>query len=292
MAGGLILVMFKYTSQTIENRCLDEERDKDTFHPDGISIAYVLSNFCNEYHPDYVNLSKEAIELNKQKFKEFNNNRGRKRKDKKKKNKKKNNGSNDEFGSCISFGVIFNDRVHGVKMFRTESGNISKLTCDDVSSETYIKNMLGVLFSYINMRKPVCIRYLSHYVALENITSEYSIPNNHFINLEILRSKLNLGQYTPDYWECENVLYNFNGKVNHLKAIISEDLTSDRTTNIKLAPDGKIHVYGSKDRLLAEKYVRLLFQIINTYADELIKPGVRASKKPGKRPDFTKKLDY
>jgi len=143
--GGLTLVMFKYSHES-EGVCLDEQQDKDLFHPDGITIAYVLSNFCNEYHPNYYNLSKKYIESNKQKFKEHNNNRGRKKKNKPKKNRKKNNGTNEEFGSCITFGVISGNRVHGIKMFRKCSGNISKLTYVDIESPTYIKDLLNKLF--------------------------------------------------------------------------------------------------------------------------------------------------
>ena len=180
--GGLTLVMFKY-SYTGDDVCLDERKDSELFEPDGINIAYVLSNFCTKYHPNYYNLSKEFIENNKQKFKEHNNNRGRKRKEKKKKNKKKDNGTNNEFGSCITFGVILGQRVHGVKMFRKNSGNISKLTYADIISETYITDLLDILFNYINSIKPVDIQFLSFNVALMNITSHYPLAKKKIINL-------------------------------------------------------------------------------------------------------------
>lgn len=290
IAGGLILGMFKYTCSEPET-CLDENQDKELFNPDGIQIAYVLSNFCNKYHPDYVHLSKESIELNKQRFKEYNNNRGRKKKEKKKKNKKKNNGTNDEFGSCITFGVIYNGRIHGVKMFRKKSGNISKLTYHDINNKGYVEDMLGVLFDYINERKPVNIKYESHYVALANITGRYNLPPDHIINLYLLREKMNLGKYTPEYWDCRNIIYDFNGKVNHFKFVISENF-DDKTIGIKLSPEGKIHVYGSSDNTIASKYMQKLIELLDEHKDEIVIHGIRASAKPKPRPDFTQKLDY
>jgi hypothetical protein len=303
ITGGLILVMFKYTCSNMEpgpgrspgseeGSCLDEAQDKDLFEPDGVRIAYVLSNFCNKYHPDYVNLSKEAIETNKQKFKEFNSNRGRKKKEKKKKNKKKNNGTNDEFGSCITFGVIYSNRIHGVKMFRKESGNISKLTYYDIDeSNPYVPNMLGVLFDFINEFKQVNITYESHYIALANITGKYKLPEDSIINLYLLRDKTNLGRYTPEYWGCRNIIYDFNGKVNHFKFIISENF-DNRTIGIKLSPEGKIHVYGSSNNVTAGKYMATLIKLLDEHRDTIIIRGIRASTKPKPRPDFTKELCY
>lgn len=302
MAGGLILGMFDYTYHADEDEvCLDENKDKDLFHPDGVVVAYVLSNFCNEYHPNYANLSKKAIDLNKQKFKEYNNNRGRKKKEKKKKNKKKNNGSNNEFGSCITFGLIVDERVHGIKMFRKNSGNISKLTHRDIQpTNPYIPNILSILFEYINTCKPVNIRYKSHYIALENITTKYNMPvlkiNGYPINSDVIinlykfRTLLDLGCYNPEFWGCRNVIYIFNGKVNHLKIMISED-DGDRITSLKLAPDGKIHAYGGSKGESAWVYVCILFKIIKNHESEICIRGIRASVKPKPRPDFTQELD-
>jgi len=294
--GGLILAMFKYTydGEANDEVCLDENLDKDLFEPDGITIAYVLSNFCKKYHPNYKNLSKEYIEENKKRRKAYNNNRGRKPKDKTKKNKKKNNGSNEEFGSCITFGVISGNRVHGIKMFRKRSGNISKLNHLDVRSKTYIPELLGKLFDYINSIKPIGIRYLSFNVELENITSSYDLPEGKVINLYKFREKLNLGLYNNDYWDCFNVIYNFNGKVNHLKIILLEFDYSTRTTDIKLTPEGKVHVYGSKDSDKSEVYLRKLFGIIDKHKDDycIIIDGVRAAPKPKDRPDYTQELEY
>lgn len=294
IAGGLTLVMFKYEYDKNDTGvCLDEKEDQNLFHPDGVTIAYVLSNFCNEYHPDYYNLSKEFIEDNKQKFKEHNNNRGRKKKENKKKNKKKDNGTNTEFGSCITFGVIMDGRIHGIKMFRVNSGNISKLTHEDIISPDYIPRLVNKLFDFINTYKPLNIRYVSFYVALANITSSYPL-NGKIINLYMLREKLNLGMYTPAFWGCYNAVPDFNGKKNHLKITLREYKDVDRTSNIKLTPEGKIHIYGSKDYARCEVYMRLLFTIINNHKDDdyVIIKGVRAAVKPKNRPDFTKTLKY
>jgi hypothetical protein len=290
--GGLTLVMFKYGHE-YDGSCLDEQQDKDLFHPDGITIAYVLSNFCNEYHPSYFNLSKQYIETNKQRFKEHNNNRGRKKKNKPKKNRKKNNGTNDEFGSCITFGVISGSRVHGVKMFRKDSGNISKLTYADIESPTYIPELLGKLFNYINSIKPVGIKFISFNLSLANITGGFPLPPGKIINLYMLREKLNLGLYAREYWGCHSVIYMFNGKVNHLTTILREHSNIDRTTNLKLTSEGKIHVYGSDDNVKSARFMRLLCDIINTHKndDYFIIDGIRAIDKPKDRPDFTKPLN-
>ena len=292
MKGGLTLVMFKYAHDGNEG-CLHEGLDKNIFHPDGVNIAYVLSNFCNEYHPSYENLSKAYIENNKQLFKEHNNNRGRKKKNKPKKNRKKDNGTNEEFGSCITFGVISGNRVHGVKVFRKNSGNISKLTYADIQSPTYIMDLLSKLFNYMNSVRPTNIRFISFDVALANITGEYPLSEGKIINLYKLREKLDLGLYTRDYWNCYSMIPNFNGKVNHLTIILREHQDVDRTTNIKLTSEGKIHVYGNKDYIQSSKYMNLLCNILEHHKDDpdLIITGYRAIEKPKERPDFTKPLN-
>lgn len=290
--GGLTLVMFKYT-HTGTGVCIDESLDKDLFHPDGKDIAYVLSNFCCLYHPDYVNLSKEYIAKNKKLHKEKNNNRGRKPKDRKRKNVKKNNGTDNEFASCITFGVIVGPKVHGIKIFRKDSGNISKLTHDEIRSPTYISDLVGRLFRYINERKAVNAQYVSFSVALANVVGQFILPEHHIINLYEFRKKLDLGLYNSDYWGCENVMFNFNGKVNHLKIIITEDLQSKRTTSLKLTPEGKIHTYGNNQDTKAKAYMKLLSNILNNHKNDpyLIIRGYRANSKPKPRPDYKIPLD-
>jgi hypothetical protein len=290
--GGLTLVMFKYSHEGSEI-CINEKLDQDLFEPDGVDIAYVLSNFCCKYHPKYHNLSKEYIDANKKLHKEKNNNRGRKPKDKKRKNNKKNNGSDKEFTSCITFGVIVGEKVHGIKIFRKNSGNISKLTHDEIKSDTYIKNLVDKLFNYINARKAVNAKFLSFSVALANVVGQFILPENHVINLYEFRKKLSLGLYNADYWGCENVIFDFNGKVNHLKIIICNDLNSKRTTSIKLTPEGKIHAYGNNEEQKARVYVNLLADVVNNHFKDpyLVIRGYRATTKPKPRPNYSLPLD-
>ena len=296
VCGGLILAMFKYSyiGSEQDEVCIDDKLDKDLFQPDGETVAYISSNYCKIYHPNYINLSKSFIEENKRRTKEHNNNRGRKKKDKVKKNKKKDNGSNDQFGSCVTFGVISDNRVHGVKIFRKNSGNISKLTHADIISETYIPQLLGRLFAYINRYKPVGIDYIGFSIELENITSKYPLPPDKVINLYAFRPKLNLGMYNSKFWDCYYIIYDFNGKYNHLKIKLMETPFSDRTTDIKLTPEGKIHVYGSKDSAQAEKFLKLLFKIIDRHKDDphILVNGIRAAPKPKPAIDYTQVLYY
>ena len=103
-----------------------------------------------------------------------------------------------------------------------------------------------------------------------------------------------MGQYNCDYWGCYNMIYNFNGKVNHLKIILMDDKDSNRTTNIKLTPEGKIHVYGAKDINKSTEYMNLMVKILDNHKNDpgVIINGVRAAPKPKNRPDFTQVLDY
>lgn len=282
--GGLTLVMFQY-GHMVQNPCLNEKDDKDLFEPDGKIIAFVLSNYCCKYHPDYVHLSKEYIEENKRKFKEYNNNRGRKKKERIKKNKRVDGGSNTQFGSCIVFGVIHGEKVHGIKVFRTTSGNISKLSHDEANSPEYIKSLLEKLFAFINERKPIGIVYISHNVTLTNMTAKYNLPDGHIIQLYELRRLLDYNPYNSNYWGEHNVMFNYNGKVNHL--VVSVYIGDSRIISIEICPEGNIHVYGGNDIVRTREFMTLAIGMLDALRDQIVIRGYRASSKAKPRPDFS-----
>ena len=286
--GGLTLVMFKFES----NEYIDEEKDKNLFIPDGVNIAYVISNFCNLYHEDYINLSKEYIKNSKEIYKKYNLNRGRKEKEKIKKNIKKNNGSNKEFSSCITFGVIYNNKVYGVKIFHMNSGNISKLTYEEIYTPNYIKNLLNILFSYISLYKNITLKYISHELQLANTASVYPLEKNKIINLYKLRKILYLSSYSPEYWDCDNCEYNFNGHVTNFKINLymkteNEKKGKEKIINIKLLPEGKIYAYGGFSLEQNLDKINRLHKILDMHANKIIITGYRSSKIPKKRPDYS-----
>lgn len=285
--GGLTLAMFQYSHDTPGN-CLNEKEDKDLFHPDGKLIAFISSNYCNEYHPDYYHLSKEYIEANKQKFKEYNNNRGRKKIQRVKKNKRVDGGTNTQFGSCIVFGLIVGDKVHGIKVFRKLSGNISKLTHDEAQSPTYIPEILGRLFAYINAQKPgINMRYVSHSITLTNMTAKYTLPEGCIIQLYELRRLLDYSPYNLKYWDCDSIIFNYNGKVNHLVISIFKQIAPDRITSIEICPEGNIHIYGGNDIAEIKNMIDLTIRLLDENKENIIIHGFRASPKAKPRPDFS-----
>jgi hypothetical protein len=145
---------------------IHEGRDQGLFRPDGIRIAYVHSNFEILYHQDYVSLvSQKQIKKNcvigvivgdEITYPTFTieakkSNRGRKQKEPKPKTKKKNGGNDTKFCDQITFGFIHGDVVHGMKVFRTGSGNIYTISGDDYPLATLVSN--GV-FDFINEKRP------------------------------------------------------------------------------------------------------------------------------------------
>jgi hypothetical protein len=255
---GLLQVTFKYSYNTaVYNKCIYELTDNEKFIPDGQTVAYVKSNFCYKYHPDYEHLSIEAVEREKAKNKKSN--RGRRLKPKEKKKSKKNNGTNDQFGSAIAFGVISGERIHGIKIFRVNSGNISKTTHDD--SDEYVKGVINSLLAYINNIKPdLNMVLLSTDCRLKNLICKFplepednptSIVRNvvmaklqypltdheklvqyYFplgsktvINLYHLRRLFelaNYNKYNRDFWGNIVVRFCFNGKNTGLTIIIRD----------------------------------------------------------------------
>lgn len=285
---GLILVLFDYSYVPIDNSgiCIHEEIDKDRFTPDGQIIAYVKSNFCYLYHETYKYLTKESIAARKEQAK--TSNRGRKPLNRPKKNRKQNGGTNTQFGSSISFGVISDiGKVHGVKIFRKASGNISKITYPNAQDKEYIPAVLNKLFAYLNANKPgIDMKLLAVKIELANISVVFAMPPKNVINLTNLRMLFYLGTYTKEYWECDVVVYNYNGKNTHLVIILTILAETDRAVYLKLTADGNLYIYGSKTIEKANFYKEKIFRILHYNQDQLVARGYRASPKPKPRPDF------
>ena len=286
---GLILTTFYYDysyQNQVEPKppCIHEVNDKEVFIPDGINVAYILSNEESIYPPEYKHYDKVYIQEEKLKKKQNGTKRGRKPKPPSEKKSKK-----THFMSAITFGVISPTdptRVHGVKMFRINCGNIANLKYDD--SDEYVEQLVNKLFRFIEARKPgLTIKYNYYKKELANTIEIYAKlvgQDKLVINMHELRRIID-EQYGKYYWGCLNFIVTLNDqtaltiKFAEVISISPKGKTKTTKYTCKITPKGKLYVYGGNSGEVANKYVNNFWKILEKHEDLLIAEGYPASKK-------------
>lgn len=215
--------------------------DKDIFQPDGIDIAYIISNFQRDYHPDY-----EHCRI-KEKVKKSN--KGRPKKIVKRKTTKRNNGDNSHFSCNITFGVIIESEVYTVKISRIYSGNISSVKYNDPE---LIERIANKAIAFINKNKPsVNMRLKKIELCLRNGRKRFPLDECQVINVNKLANELrpiNSRLFCDEI--CQTKLV-YNNTETSLTFIVIDPKGKIYKTTID--PKGDIYTFGgNNDRMVNE----------------------------------------
>ena len=255
---------------------LHEENDKDKFVPDGKIIANVKSNFCELYHKDYVYLDKKYMEQY-----ECKTNKGRKKSEKQSKRQKSNCGTGNEFGSSIAFGLIHEERVYEMRVFRKTTIGVSGLKSDNIE---FIKLLINKLIDYLNTVDPSLTIKLKNQpnITLCNLKYHFVLPSSNdgrimAFNLYKLMH-LMLDRYNDsNYWnpECESsvtsVLLPYNGSTTFYTMNIKCD---DTYYYFKFYSNGKLNIYGGNSSTICETFVRKFIAILEEHQCDLVQPSI------------------
>lgn len=236
-----------------------EEKDKDKYVPDGKTIAYVRSNFCEMYHKDYMYLKNEA----KDSFQSIIRDELSKKKKKSK-----------EFASSITFGVIYEDNIYEARVFRKENIGISGLSSPD---KNIIINIINRLLDYINNIDPELDIKLVGEPRINLCNSKFIIPlppsknektcsrfNLYLLN-ELIREKYN----TTEYWLGGNYSSLYNGSTPYFSAKI---IYNSGIHLIKFFNNGKGNIFGGSDEKIVAQTQELFVGIVMDNYDYVVQP--------------------
>jgi hypothetical protein len=296
-SNKISLVICKCNVACDKDYILHEESDKDKFHPDGERVVFVKSNFVEIYHPSYI--SNKVI-------KDKTTNKGRKPRPPKKRKNKHDKGSGMQFDSSVTFGVKFGLSVYNVIVFRKDSINISGLNNDDIENTKVIVNRLVDylneidtelnlriigepiinlcnMSAYIPSNSLVSLQRLSPIEA--NIASHDANDNESAVeqqdaqdvvmryNLYRLR-KLMLESYnSSEYWECDNHVISYNNSNSYFLLYTFRD---NQKNGVKLFVDGKINIFGGKDKKYCELVLNKFYEILTDNREYLVQPSIPA----------------
>jgi hypothetical protein len=242
MNYGISLVICKCNVKCDKGIIVHEEQDKDKFIPDGRRIVYVKSNFVCLYHESFKH---EVVRVK-------STNKGRKPNPKKVK-RKKCNGSGEQFDSSIAFGVLYEDSVYNIIVFRKESVNISGLNDDNIEKT---KNIIGVLMDYMNEIDPsLNVRIVGDpIINLCNLKSEIlptiepqivEADTKVCYNFHRLTKLINEKYSGRDFWRCDNYIVMYNNSNSYFTMHF---LVDNQKYGVKLFYNGKINVFGGKNK--------------------------------------------
>lgn len=280
---GLILTTISFTFEYLIPRentadCIHEQQDKDIFDVSEDGIGYVISNFTSIYHPKWAHLDKEVIQQKKLEAKKTGTKRGRKPKAPVVKKS-----GNKHFMSSITFGVVSPadpERIHGIKMFRKNHGNIANLKYED--SEEYITAVVDKLFRYIEFHKPgLKITYTGSKRELSNNSVKYENMNGRVLNTFKLSEILMRSEYRNSYWGCLDnptiMISNQTELTLTCHHAFYQNIVKGKPKNIiykcKINYKGELYVFGGDDREIIEKYIRLFWALIEKNEDVLLGIG-------------------
>ena len=264
-----------YTIKFGLDNVINERDDAGCFAPDGISIAYIQSNYEEQYHPDYEHL-RPVIQVK-------TSNRGRKKKPIKPKTKKKEGGSNSKFCSEITFGVIHPKNpviVHGMKIFRRVSGNIYTISGEDYFLAAMITR---TAFEFINAAKPdTNIRLTEIDIRLRNMNFKYPLPiyegddawyRAYVINVSRLKSAMSATDFVkiPIMGKLYTGLIIYNTKT-FIRLVVKHE---DSNYSFNISPSGKIYAYGGRDPNVIYAIRDYIFSLIGDEQYGIIQLGIR-----------------
>ncbi len=278
---NMVICLLNYTYNDEQNGvAVNESTDADKFQPDGVKVAYVKSNFTELYHDDYLYLSTDY----KIKMKESarKTKKGRKPKIYEPKNIRLNNGTNKEFSSAITFGVIDpydKTIVYNVKLFRKNSANISGFRTVNVE---YMKLIINVLMEYINkIDSSLNIQLVGDIqLLLCNSNYHFTLPisdNPHqpyAFNLHRL-SRVHKNHYKEEYWECNKIVFDTN-QYPYYKFYISY---GEKEPVVKFYPNGKLIVCGGKDNEINNLIINKFKQMVEENFEYVCHKSIPTRKK-------------
>lgn len=257
---------------------LHEENDKDKFIPDGITIAYVKSNFCELYHKNYMYLDKKYMEQY-----ECKSNKGRKRLEKQSKRQKSNCGSGNEFGSSVAFGLIHENHVYEMRVFRKTTIGVSGLKSNNIE---FIKLLINKLIDYMNSVDPTLMIKLKDQpkITLCNLKYHFHLPvslsPDEVIAFNLHRLKgIILNNYSDaEYWDpikngtlTTSVLFPFNEST----AFYTMNVKCNETYYyFKFYNNGKLNIYGGNNSDICETLMKKFVDILKTHEDELVQQSI------------------
>ena len=268
--GALTLYTFQHVTEN--NIGFHEGVDKDLFRPDGIDIAYIISNFQQEYHPDWLHCKRPDPPPR-------TSNRGRKKKEKKEKIHKTNNGDNTQFSCAIILGVIMESVAYNMKIFRKNSGNISSVKHED---QLLVSRIIDKAVCFMNSRKNMGMTVTQIRLGLKNKRARYHLQPGYVVNLYLLTKKLKenpyinidgkLVRYYPLFNNTEayaivtlfieSPMYNFMYEKkddNFSIKPIDDNQTRNVNYQVKYHADGKIYVYGGKEDYINDIIIKFMF---------------------------------
>jgi len=254
------------TLYTIKFKCnmvLSEDKKCKDLKPDGKRVAYITSNFVNDYHKDYRHL----IPVKKPRT----NNKGRRKKIRDPKTKKKNNGDGTSFSSATTFGVIVDDNVYGMKLFRKNSGNIPSISVEDFDlAETVVET----LFDFIKDHFGCEINLISIKISLQNFNKHYPLKSGELLNLYKIRNTCWGSSNYIDMdiaGENKKIYIHFDGRRSVILCLFHViDEEKDRFYQAKIYPNGKIYIFGGNERRINEAFADGLIELINKHKVNVI----------------------
>lgn len=264
-----------YTIKFELDSTINEKDDVGCFVPDGISIAYVQSNYEEKYHANYEYLRPVVVVKT--------SNRGRKKKPVKPKTKKKEGGNNNKFHSEITFGIIHPNNpeiVHGMKIFRITSGNIYTISGEDYPLSALI---VRTAFAFINNAKPNTNMYLTEIdIRLRNMNFKYPLPvyeehdawyRCYVLNVSRLKSAMSNTDFVKI--KIEGKMYTglivYNTKT-FVRLIVKYE---HRSYSFNISPSGKIYAYGGREEFVILAIRDYIFNLIAEERHGIIQLGMR-----------------
>ena len=275
---ALTLYSFKYTSDL----SLNEKTFRNSLVPDGIDVAFVLSNFQQTFHPRYKRHNKKWIEENAKP----KNNRGRHKKEKKPKIKKKDNGTNDEFSSNITLGIIQHKGdleypdIYSMKVFRKKSGNIPSIPINDMS---IVNSTMDASIRYLSKNIPgINIGIKELILKLRNGEFYYNLTQgNNFRNpvINIFRLRRVLAPHSNVFpmmllgkkYNCRVYFNNTKPPLNGYILITARPKYIFRFT---IDPNGRIYIFGGKDDEILMHIAMNLFRLLDLNREYIIQNGL------------------
>ncbi|MAR56365.1 MAG: hypothetical protein CMM93_04205 [Rickettsiales bacterium] len=246
--GSLVL----YTIKFDYDQPINEEHD--LISPDGVSVAWTISNFKKEYHPDWVHLKPQPPLPKKSK-------KGRPKKPVRPKIIKSNSGDNTVFAHEITFGVIVGDKVYNTKIFRKNSINISSIKYED---ENLVRQIIDICFAFINKHKPeMNIRLKSINMGLKNYRNNITMPTNYVLNIYLMSRELKKKNVLKIKDEYKTMVIHFNNDEIYCRASLKY---KDKTYQCKINPNGNVFIFGGNDDEISEAIFRHIAEIAGDYA--------------------------
>jgi hypothetical protein len=281
---NMVICLLNYEHNAAYEVAINEAADVDKYYPDGYRVAYIKSNFIERYHADFEHLSSANKKIAKELARKTK--KGRKPKVPCPKNIRLNNGTNNEFSSSITFGLIDpNDTniVYNVKVFRKKSANISGLKTVNME---YIRHVVTILMDYINEVDPnLEIRLVGGIqLLLCNSNFHFTLPESDdprqpfAFNLYRL-ARVHKKYYGNEFWGCSKIVIDTN-QYPYYKFYIQY---GDKEPVVKFYPNGKLIVCGGKDNEINNIIINKFKEMVQENFDYVCHKSIPTRKKMERR---------